>query len=154
MTHQARDIEPGEHISVEDEHRLVRATREKRQGMPDRSTGAERLDLRRDDDFDPEVVVLDEFAEHFGAIARPEHDPGDSGVTSASDLMDREGNPRNRKHRLGSVDGQRTQAGSLASDEEHCFGHVDRVPYRARRSPHEPPRMVADHPSHALPWRR
>ncbi len=118
--------------------------------MPDRSTGAEGLVLRCNDDLDSEVVPLDELAEHLGSVARPQHDPGDPGITSPGYLVDRERHPCDRKHRLRRVDGQRTQTRSLTSDEEHCFSHVDRVPYRAGPSPREPPRMVADGPSHVL----
>ena len=127
--HECIDVQTTEDVSVKDDNGIIGSGLQVRQSVSNRATGAEWLLLRRDHDVDSEVHTFHELREDLGPITRRQDDAFDSRIAGTGDLVHRERDSRDRQHGFGRVHRQRSQAGSLASYEQHGFGHRARVPH-------------------------
>jgi hypothetical protein len=99
----------GEHVTVEHQHRLVRARLKPVGDVPDRPAGPERDVLGDVDQLDTEPgAVTEVLREDLRLVRGPQHHAGDARGPGAGDLVLGARDPGDREHRLGRGDRQRT----------------------------------------------
>ncbi len=122
---QFGDVDAGEDVAVEHQHRVVRAGRQLLCRVADRAAGAQRFGLGDVDQVESELPlsVPEVLLEDLGEVGGGQDDAGDPGRGRTRDLVGQKGHARGAHHRLRGVRGQRTQPGALAADKKDCFAH-------------------------------
>ena len=156
IVQQLPQIGSGEHIAVED-HRGVVA--QPRRDVGDAAAGAQRVLLGHVFDLQAQLgPVAELLLERRGVVRRAKDDVLDTGRGDPGQQMGEERQPRGGQQRLGRRQGQRTQPGAFAADQDHRhrlegsppsppFSHVAGPP-AVRRAPSaatrtaSPPRMA------------
>jgi hypothetical protein len=109
----------GQDIAVQHDHRAVRAAAQSGRGVPDRPAGAERFRLVDVGDLQPERGTVPEaLGKHAGPVGGGQHHVGDAGRGRLGELVGEERHARRGQQGLGRPDGERSQPGALAADEQ------------------------------------
>jgi len=115
-------IVAGQDIAVQHHDRVIRPAAQPGSRVPDPAAGAQRLLLVHVVDLESEPgSVAEAFGEHRRPVSGREHYPGHPAGRGPGELVGEERHARGGQQRLGDRDGQRSQPGTPAADQDNGF---------------------------------
>ncbi len=99
--HQRDDVQAGQDVAVEDDHRLARRGAQPRHDVTDRAARSQRLGLGDVLQFQTmRGAVAEVLFEYFGPVRGGEDNAGDPGIARAGEHVGGHRNAGDRKHRF------------------------------------------------------